>query len=325
MTTQAKKMVRASAAGRPLVERPAPGKAPTAFRIWAFGPNICDGKTVVFSERSAEMLLAEQAARARLYSFDFDHRSMMQDVSPEAGKSAGWHVLELRPDEAGKPELWATQCEWTEVARAGLEAVTPEWRYFSPTYDLDPLTGEVVGYVGCALTNNPLTHGIPALASASGRPSSSARPRALAGGPAPTMASARVQIAALNARMVKLEAASAIRARAPSPPPTPSAFDEALAQAERNTLRSLGPSMASARAKVRALTERAHASALPRAASGALPDPFFDEALAQAERNALHNIGRKAAEGIEGDVLALCFGRRRPAPDDEGSDEPDAS
>lgn len=153
------------AAGRPLVERSAPGKAPTAFRIWAFGANACDGKTVVFSERSAEMLLAEQAARGRLYSFDFDHRSMMQDVSPNAGKSAGWHALEVREHE-GKPELWAAgPCDWTAEARTGLEADPPEWRYFSPCYGTDPKTREVVSYVGCALTNNPLTHGIPALAS----------------------------------------------------------------------------------------------------------------------------------------------------------------
>jgi phage I-like protein len=167
------------AAGRPLVERPAPGKAATAFRMWAHGPNECDGKTVVFSERSAEMLLAEQTARGRLYAFDFDHRSIMPDVSPEAGKAAGWHVLDVREHD-GKPELWAASCDWTEEARAGLEADPPEWRYFSPCYGVDPKTREVVSYVGCALTNNPLTHGIPALASAVAAPVSAPGRLALA-------------------------------------------------------------------------------------------------------------------------------------------------
>lgn len=153
------------AAGRPLVERPAPGRAPTAFRIWAYGPNECDGKAVVFSERSAEALLAEQAARGRLYSFDFDHRSLMPDVSPEAAKAAGWHVLEVREHE-GKPELWASSCDWIAEARSGLESDPPEWRYFSPCFDVDPKTREAISYTNCALTNNPLTHGIPALASA---------------------------------------------------------------------------------------------------------------------------------------------------------------
>jgi hypothetical protein len=154
------------AEGRALVERPAPGRAPSAFRIWGHGPNECDGKTVVFSERSAEALLAEQTARGRLYSFDFDHRSLMPDVSPDAGKASGWHVLEVRQDEDGKPELWAASCDWTADARAGLEADPPEWKYSSPCYEVDPTTREVVSYVNCALTNNPLTYGIPALASA---------------------------------------------------------------------------------------------------------------------------------------------------------------
>lgn len=161
--------------GRSLVERPAPGKAPTAFRIWAYGPNIVDGKTVVFSERSADALLAEQTSRGRLYSFDFDHRSLMQDVTPSAGEAAGWHVLEVREHE-GKPELWAASCEWTTEAREGLEAEPPKWRYFSPCYETDSETREVVSYVNCALTNNPRTHGIPALASAvSGGPLNATR------------------------------------------------------------------------------------------------------------------------------------------------------
>jgi len=155
------------AAARPLVERPGPGKAPTAFRIWAYGPNACDGgETFVFSERSAELLIEEQNERGRIYSIDFDHRSMMPDAPPEAAKAAGWHVLEVREDENGKPELWAVSCTWTDEARAGLEADPPEWRYFSPCFYVDEKTREVISYVNCALTNNPRTHGIPALASA---------------------------------------------------------------------------------------------------------------------------------------------------------------
>lgn len=153
---------------RRLVERPAPGKAPTAFRIWAYGANACDGKEVVFSERSAAALVAEYRDRGRLYSFDFDHRSLMPNVSPEAAKASGWHSIEVREHD-GKPELWATSCDWTAVARAGIEADPPEWRYFSPAFGVDPETREVMSYVNCALTNNPLTHGIPALASREAR------------------------------------------------------------------------------------------------------------------------------------------------------------
>lgn len=179
------------AAGRALVERPAPGKAPTAFRIWSYGPNACDGKTVVFSERSAEELIAEQAARGRLYSFDFDHRSLLPDVSPGAAQASGWHALEVREHD-GKPELWAASCDWTEEARAGLEADPPTWRYFSPAFAVEPKTREVLSYVNTALTNNPLTHGIPALMSAV-RPSSTS-PRSL------SLARARCRVLHLRSR-----------------------------------------------------------------------------------------------------------------------------
>lgn len=162
------------AAGRPLVERDAPGRAPTAFRVWAYGENVCDGKLVVFSERSAESLIAEQESRARLYSFDFDHRSLMPDATPEAGKAAGWHSLEVRTFE-GRPELWAAACDWTPEARAGLESTPPEWKYFSPAFNADPKTREVLSWTNCALTNNPLTHGLPALASAVAAPVDSGR------------------------------------------------------------------------------------------------------------------------------------------------------
>lgn len=180
------------AEGRPLVERPGPGQAPTAFRVWAAGPNACDGgKVVIFSERSAKAVIDEQTARGRLYSFDFDHRSMMPDAPPEAAKASGWHVLEVREDDAGRPELWATRCEWTAEARAGLEADPPEWRYFSPTFEVDD-EREVTSYVNCALTNNPLTHGIPALASAAAVPTT--------GAGALSLARSRVQVLGLRAR-----------------------------------------------------------------------------------------------------------------------------
>lgn len=165
---------------RPLVERPGPGKAPTAFRIWKFGENPCDGRTEVFTEQSAKFLLAEQTVRGRLYSFDFDHRSITEGEPAEAGKAAGWHRLEVRADENGKPELWAVDCDWTAEARAGLEATPPQWKYYSPAYSVDPETREILSYTNCALTNNPATHRLPALASAVGKPSSKAGSLALA-------------------------------------------------------------------------------------------------------------------------------------------------
>lgn len=184
-----------TASGGALVERTGLGRAPTAFRIWKAGTNALDGgSSVVFSERSAKMLIAEQASRGRLYSFDFDHRSIMSDAPPEAAMAAGWHALDVRPSANG-PELWAVSCAWTEEARAGLESSPPTWKYFSPCYEVDPKTREVTSYVNCALTNNPLTHGIPALAST------------VAAGP---LVRARQRVLALVTRSRKVKTASGV-------------------------------------------------------------------------------------------------------------------
>lgn len=189
------------AAGRSLVERPAPASAPTAFRIWQYGPNQYEEKVAFFSERSAEALLAEQSARGRLYSFDYDHRSMMTDVSPEAAKSAGWHVLDVR-EHNGKPELWATSCNWTATARAGLEADPPEWKYFSPSFVVEPESFEILSYTNCALTNNPLTHRLPALASAAAVDADLTISDAVA--PQPLASRGRFQLARARLRVLHL-------------------------------------------------------------------------------------------------------------------------
>jgi hypothetical protein len=145
------------------VERPAPGAAPTAFRIWAAGTNDSDEGPVYFTRRSAKLLLAEQAARDRLYPSDFDHLSLLANRPPSAGRASGWHTLEIRTDENGEPELWAVGIDWCPDAREGLEVDPPQWRYFSPAFDTDE-HGEIVSYVNFALCINPKSHGLPALA-----------------------------------------------------------------------------------------------------------------------------------------------------------------
>lgn len=147
------------------VERPGPGKAPTAFRIWKAGPNVTDHGTHTLSAASVRAILSTQAARGNLFSIDVDHLSLSPDAPPEARKSVGWMRLASRPDEAGEPELWAVDVEWTDTIRAGLEKDPPEWRYFSPAYDCDK-GGEITRYLNTALTNNPATWRVTALATA---------------------------------------------------------------------------------------------------------------------------------------------------------------
>lgn len=142
------------------------GGVPVAFRVWRAGENMTDHGRTVFSERSAVALMAQQAARGNLFSVDVDHLSLSDAAPPESRKAVGWHRLEVRRDKNGAPELWAVGAEWVDFVRAGLAKDPPEWRYFSPAYDVDPKTREVVRYLNTAITNNPATWSVTTLASA---------------------------------------------------------------------------------------------------------------------------------------------------------------
>jgi hypothetical protein len=145
------------------VDRPMPGAAPTAFRIWRAGENATSKGTHTFSRRSAERLMADQSTRGTTYSIDVDHMSLDSSAPPEHHRAVGWHRLEVRETAEG-PELWAVDVEWSQEIRAALESQPPGFRYFSPAYDVSRETGEVVAYVNTALTNNPATYQVTALA-----------------------------------------------------------------------------------------------------------------------------------------------------------------
>jgi hypothetical protein len=98
---------------------------------------------------------------------DINHCSLDKTTPLENQKAVGFFSLEVR---AG--ELWATDCEWTPSTRVAFRA--GEWKYFSPAYDVDVKTAEVVSFLNCALTNTPATWGVQALSMAASR-SSSAR------------------------------------------------------------------------------------------------------------------------------------------------------
>lgn len=147
-----------------LIELGPEGSAPVAFRIWKAGRNMTDDGPTIFSERSAKLLMAEQARRGNIYSSDYDHLSLLTNRPATAGQASGWHRLEVRDGEDG-PELWAVDVEWCAEAKAGIEAKPPKWRYFSPAYDIDPETREVISYLNLALCINPKTWHNNALAS----------------------------------------------------------------------------------------------------------------------------------------------------------------
>lgn len=139
-----------------------PDGAPIAFRIWKNGANATDMGVHKFTKRSAEELMASQAMRGNEFSIDVDHLSLSESAPPESRKAVGWMKLAVRPDG-----LWAVDVRWTAAVVAGLTADPPEWRYFSPAYNTDSKTNEIVQYLNTALTNNPRTWNVTALAAQS--------------------------------------------------------------------------------------------------------------------------------------------------------------
>ncbi len=140
------------------VERSEPNGPPTAFRIWKQGSNVTDHGPTVFSDRSAAMLLAEQARRGNRFSIDVDHMSLDKTAPLENHAAVGWFSLDVR-----NGELWATNIEWVNAAiRSGL--TQGSWKYMSPAYDVDD-DGEVTSFLNLSLTANPATHATTALAS----------------------------------------------------------------------------------------------------------------------------------------------------------------
>lgn len=152
------------------VERPGPGLAPTAFRIWRAGKNMTDKGPVYVTPDAIEAVLESQAARGNRYSIDLNHGSLDLKAHPAAQVAIGYHRLEKRESDTG-PELWACDSEWGDFARAQLESKPPGLRYFSPAYDLvtdpeSPRYRELVRYLNLALTPNPATWNTTALATA---------------------------------------------------------------------------------------------------------------------------------------------------------------
>lgn len=144
------------------VEREGNGP-PTAFRIWRAGANDTDHGPTIFSERSAQLIAEEQEQRGNRYSIDIDHLSLDKDAPLENHRAVGWHSLEVR-----NGELWAVDIEWSPEVAKGLTTEPPAWKYFSPAYDVNE-EGEVISYLNTALTANPATHRVTALASRPGK------------------------------------------------------------------------------------------------------------------------------------------------------------
>lgn len=128
----------------------AQGEAPSWIHILPAGPFLGrDGRgPYTLSDAQAVIQATTDYLKGADLVVDYDHQTLSAAQHAGPVPAAGW-VKEMESREDG---LWA-RVEWTPVAASAL--VAREYRYFSPVFDFDTRTGEVVRLKLGALTNVP--------------------------------------------------------------------------------------------------------------------------------------------------------------------------
>lgn len=131
---------------------------PTEFKMLSAGVNHTEKGDFVFDAEAAEKCMAFWGGKGVELSFDYEHQSLSDP--PIEAPASGWWTPEVR-----EGALYATNIRWTERAAKYLSA--KEYRYFSPAFNFDQETGQVLRIINCALTNNPAMNNIAPLVRAS--------------------------------------------------------------------------------------------------------------------------------------------------------------
>lgn len=102
----------------------------------------------------AKALIAAAQDRKTPYCFDYEHQSLNTKANGKPAPAAGWFKTLEWVEGVG---LFATDVEWTDTAKAMIEA--KEYRFISPlfTYSKD---GAVSRLINSALTNTPALDGM---------------------------------------------------------------------------------------------------------------------------------------------------------------------
>ncbi|MCL7422526.1 MAG: phage protease [Methylobacter sp.] len=112
------------------------------------------------NQSGARAVIAKSQARQDHSLIDYDHQTLYTRENGQPAPAAAWFKnLEWRADG-----LYATDVEWTDAAKAAIEA--KEYRYISPVLTYDKRTGDVTDILMAALVNYPAIDGLTDLAAA---------------------------------------------------------------------------------------------------------------------------------------------------------------
>lgn len=128
-----------------------------AFRSVDGRPAEC--AAYVCTDEDGLRLVAEANARTSPRVIDYEHASLHAKRSGSKAPAAGWFkALEWRAGDG----LWAVGVDWTALAAADI--ASKAYRFISPVFSYDPVTGRVQQLFHAALTNDPGLDGLTDLA-----------------------------------------------------------------------------------------------------------------------------------------------------------------
>lgn len=117
----------------------------------------------------AQRVIAASASVDELV-IDYEHQTINAEKNGQPAPAAGWFKRMVWREGAG---LFAVGVQWTDKAKAMIAA--GEYRYISPVFPYNAVTGEVQKIVGLGLTNNPALPGLANLAALSAQRTDPAR------------------------------------------------------------------------------------------------------------------------------------------------------
>src|SRR5262245_4428243 len=135
--------------------------APDEIRLFRKGTNDTEYGPLLFDEMAGQLVMQRFRDRGVDVCIDYDHDTFAPFGTVSGSRpAAGWCQPEVRDGE-----LWVKVLSWTDKAREMIAA--GEYRYFSPTVEVDPDTRRVTCLLAVASCNVPATHAIDALVAAS--------------------------------------------------------------------------------------------------------------------------------------------------------------
>lgn len=126
------------------------------FRAEDGRPEGCQGWFI--DAKIANGMITEAATRTGDYVLDYEHQTMLAVTNGKPAPAAGWFKRLEWCDDG----LYVVDARWTEPAKQAILA--REYRYVSPVFTFDPVTGHVQRLVNVAITNHPALDGLTDLA-----------------------------------------------------------------------------------------------------------------------------------------------------------------